>query len=561
MTVDIAPGPLTVPYTRALDRLEQAGFAEALWQKRLDVWTSDAATQQKIATRLGWLDAIEFVTPHLPRLRALAADVKAAGFTDILLLGMGGSSLAPEVLRQVIGVAAGHPRFRVLDSVDPDAVRAAMAQAPSTLFILASKSGSTIEPNVMAAEASRRVQLAGHAWGSRVIAITDPDTQLHQRAAAEGFRDVFVNPPDIGGRFSALSFFGLVPAALMGADLDALLQSARAMDAACRAPVAGDNPGAALGALMAAGALTGRDKMTLLFPERLQPLGLWVEQLVAESTGKQGKGVVPVAGEGPDAPLGADRIIVAVSLDDEAPDPSVLARAREAGVPIATLRMNGVAALGGEFLRWEIATAAAGFLLSINPFDEPNVAQAKDATRALLDVYKAQGSLPTPEPAAAIQGVRLALSAAAEDQLSGAGAEAFLRLVKPGDYLALLAYVPSDEAAWAGVLHQLRGDAGVAAACSTMFGFGPRYLHSTGQLHKGGADNGVFIVITAEPADDLAIPGEPFSFGILEMAQALGDFQSLGKAGRRALHIHLPRRDPSLLTAIGALLIEGRAQS
>ena len=557
MTVNIAPGPLTVPYTRALDRLEQTGFADALWQKRLEAWTPDAATQQKIATRLGWLDAVAFVTPHLPRLRTLADDVRTAGFTDVLLLGMGGSSLAPEVLRQVLGVTDGFPRFRVLDSVDPDAVRLAMEQAASTLFILASKSGSTIEPNVMAAEASRRVQLAGHAWGTRVIAITDPDTQLHQRAIAEKFREVFVNPPDIGGRFSALSFFGLVPAALMGADLDALLQSAQAMDAACRAPMAGDNPGLALGALMASGAQTGRDKMTLLLPNRLQSLGLWVEQLVAESTGKQGKGVVPIAGEDPAATLGDDRIVVAVTLAGETPDPSAIAHATDAGIPIATLHLETVSSLGGEFLRWEIATAAAGFLLSINPFDEPNVAQAKDATRALLDVYKSQGRLPTPEPAAALGGVRLALSAAAEDQLSGAGAEAFLRLVRPGDYLALLAYVPSDDAAWAAALHTLRSEAGAAAACATMFGFGPRYLHSTGQLHKGGADNGVFIVVTAEAETDLAIPGEPFSFGVLEMAQALGDFHSLGKAGRRALHIHLPRRDPSLLTGIGGLLLQG----
>ncbi len=559
MSVDVAPGPLTVPYARALDRLEQAGFADALWQKRLDVWTSDSTVQQKIATRLGWLTALEFVTPHLPRLRALAQDVKSAGFTDVLLLGMGGSSLAPEVLRQVLGVAPGFPRFRVLDSVDPDAVRAAMEQARSTLFILASKSGSTIEPNVMAAEARRRVLAAGHAaWGSRVIAITDPDTDLHRRASAEQFRDVFVNPPDIGGRFSALSFFGLVPAALMGADLEALLQSARAMDAACRARVAADNPGLALGALMASGALTGRDKMTLLLPERLQSLGLWVEQLVAESTGKQGKGVVPIAGEAAGAPLGADRIVVAVTSGDEKPDASALARARDAAVPTASLHLDTVAGLGGEFLRWEIATAAAGFLLGINPFDEPNVAQAKDATRALLDVFKAQGRLPTPEPAAAVQGVRLALSDPAADQLAGAGAAAFLRLVQPGDYLALLAYVPSDEPAWASVLHRLRSAAGAAADCSTMFGFGPRYLHSTGQLHKGGAQNGVFIVVTAEPETDLAIPGEPFSFGVLEMAQALGDFQSLGQAGRRALHVHLPRRDPSLLTAIEAILITGR---
>jgi glucose-6-phosphate isomerase len=551
----IDSGPLAVPFAQSCARLDQIGFADALWSKRLDVWTSDPETQQKISNRLGWLSAIEFVTPHIPRLQALAHTVGTEGFTDVVLLGMGGSSLAPEVLRQVLGVAPGYPRFSMLDSVDPDAVRAAMENADTSVFVLASKSGSTIEPNVMAAEARRRVLAAGHAqWGQRFIAITDEHSPLHRRAIAERFREIFVNPADIGGRFSALSFFGLVPAALMGADLHGLTDAAKQMERACRVQTAKDNPGLALGALMAAGAQNGRDKLTLLLPEELQSFGLWVEQLIAESTGKHGKGVVPIVGETVDS-LGSDRLAVSVTVSRDAPDHPVIERVRAASVPLATLPMADITSIGAEFLRWEIATAAAGALMGINPFDEPNVQQAKDATRALLDVYTSQNRLPIPEPHAAMDGARLALSTAAEDALTGASPISFLQLLRPADYFALLAYLPPGEPEHSAALRQFRTAVGRATGCATMFGYGPRYLHSTGQLHKGGPNNGAFIVITAEPAPDLPIPGEPFSFGVLEMAQAIGDFQSLDRAGRRALHIHLPRRDPNLLQTVTAALI------
>ena len=510
-TSGIVPGPLLVPFTRACTRLDQAGFADALWAKRLDVWTTDVSVQQKIANRLGWLTALDFVTPHLARLRTLADNVRREGFTDVVLLGMGGSSLAPEVLRRVLGIAAGYPRFSMLDSVDPDAVRAAMERAGSTLFVLASKSGSTIEPNVMAAEAQRRVIAAGHAaWGPRFVAITDEGTPFHRRAVAEGFREVFVNPSDIGGRFSALSFFGMVPAALMGADLEGLVQRARDMERACRTSPAAENPGLALGALMAAGAQHGHDKLTLLLPDRLQAFGLWVEQLVAESTGKEGKGVIPIAGEATGAPFGTDRLAVAMALPGEPADPRAMDKAREAVLPIATLDVDGPVGIGAEFLRWEVATAAAGLLMTINPFDEPNVQQAKDATRALLEVYKRDARLVLPEPDAAYEGVRLALSSPARDQLNGAPALSFLDLIGNSDYFALLPYLPPDDGALTAPLAAFRAAVGDAAGCATMFGFGPRYLHSTGQLHKGGPNNCVFVIFVAEPDTDLAIPGEPF---------------------------------------------------
>jgi glucose-6-phosphate isomerase len=548
----IDAGYLAIQFTRNLDRLEGLSFADALWSKRLDVWTGDAAVQAKVAHRLGWLDALAFITPQVGRLQTFGSSIRDAGFTDVVLLGMGGSSLAPEVLRQVVGVAPGYPRFRMLDSVDPDAVRAAMDSAATTLFVLASKSGSTIEPNSMAAEAKQRVIAAGHSqWGSRFLAITDESTALHRRALQDQFREVFVNPSDIGGRYSALSFFGMVPAALMGVDLERLVAAARDMETACRLTDPSQNPGLALGALMAAGATSGRDKLTLLGPDALRPFGLWVEQLVAESTGKEGKGVVPITGESPATPWSRDRVAVLISLGGA----SDAARVVPGDTPKASIEMPDASAIGAEFLRWEVATATAGLLLGINPFDEPNVQQAKDATRALLDTYQQQRQLPFPESHAAIGGARLTLSAAAEQQLDGRPAAAFLQLAGEDTYVGLLAYLPPEAAPFEEVLEAFRSRIGAATGRPTMFGYGPRYLHSTGQLHKGGANNGVFIVIAADAAEDLPISGEPFSFGVLEMAQAIGDFQSLDRTGRRALMVHLPRRDVTALTAVTAALL------
>jgi glucose-6-phosphate isomerase len=558
--LSLDPDSLADAYARATARLDQTRFGQALWTRQLDVWTTDPDVRKKIANRLGWLGALDFVEPLIDRLTTFAASIKAAGFTDVVLLGMGGSSLAPEVMRQVLGVAEGFPRFRMLDSTDPDAVRAAMGNAATSLFVIASKSGTTIEPNVMAAEAQRLVVAAGHTdFGSRFIAITDEGTVLHRRAVSERFRDVFVNPADIGGRYSALSLFGMVPAALMGVDLPRLLRQAREMETACRGEASAANPGLALGAQMAAAALNGRDKLTLLLPERLHSFGLWVEQLVAESTGKQGKGIVPITGEPESAQFGSDRVAVVVTLPDASVDAARLLKVQSAGLPAATLTMPDVTALGAEFLRWEIATATAGLLLEINPFDEPNVQQAKDATRTLLDGYTQQRRLPTPEAIASVGGARLTTSRAAEDARPGEPATSFLRQIGQGDYFCLLAYVPPDEDRFAAPLAALRDGVASRFPCATMFGYGPRYLHSTGQLHKGGANNGVFVVVTVEADEDLAIPDQPFSFGVLELAQGLGDYQSLERTGRRALYVHLPRRDPALLGEVVDVLLAGAA--
>jgi len=551
----IDPGAVAPALDTVFSQLNRDGFADRLWARHTDLWTSDYGVGQAIANRLGWLDGVEFATSQLPRVGAFVRRVRAQRFTDVVLFGMGGSSLAPEVFRRLFGRGDQLPRFSVLDSTDPAAVRAALSRADSSLFIIASKSGTTIEPNAMAAAARRRVEAAGvKDWASRFVAITDDQTPLHRRALNEGFFDVFVNPSDVGGRYSALTLFGLVPAALIGAPLDTLLQKARDIAEACRAKDARTNPGVALGALMAAAARAGRDKLTLLLPPRLEPLALWIEQLVAESTGKNGKGIVPIAGEPPKAAAGDDRAVVIVRLDRAGVDDSVVSALKSARVPTITIDLPSVDALGAEFLRWEIATATAGRILEINPFDEPNVQQAKDATHALLDAYTTRGRLPVPAPDVRADGVEITFSAAARGADASIGLEPILNRLKPSVYFALLAYLPPDDDRFAPWLIRIRNAVALNHHCATTLGYGPRYLHSTGQLHKGGANNGVFVIVTAPADDDVPVPDAPYSFGILEMAQALGDFQSLDRANRRAAHVHLPDRTPGSMARLANLL-------
>ena len=539
----IEPGAASAALDTVFSQLDRLHFVAALWARRLDVWTTDWDVQQAIANRLGWLDAIEFITGHLERIEAFARGVRASGLTDVVLFGMGGSSLAPEVFHRALGRADEPPRFHMLDSTDPVAVRDALANAGTSLFVIASKSGTTLEPNSMAAAARRRVETAGvKGWASRFVAITDENTDLHRRALNEGFLEVFVNPSDVGGRYSALTFFGMVPAALMGIPLAPVVERARMMLKACYSIDARTNPAVALGALMGAAAKSGRDKLTLLVPDRLDSFGLWVEQLVAESTGKHGKGIVPIAGETTKAPAGDDRMAVVVRIDGHGPDDEAVDRMRAAGVPLMTIDMPDIQALGAEFFRWEIATVTAGRILEINPFDEPNVQQAKEATHALLQAYTTRGELPVKEPDSTRDGIRFTLSRAARERLGANGVDRFLSVLAPRDYLALLAYVPPDDPVFGPVLRELRNRVAIDKRCATMFSYGPRYLHSTGQLHKGGPNTGVFVIVTAPAEADLPVPGAPYSFGVLEMAQALGDFQSLDAAGRRAIHAHLPDR-------------------
>ena len=532
--------------------------AAGLFRRDPSVWTSDAAVKQKIANRLGWLTSPRLMAESLDRLQAFAGSVKQVGFSEIVLLGLGGSSLAPEVLRAVLGAAPGYPRLQMLDSTDPSAIRAAATDPSRTLYILASKSGTTIEPNALAAHFRGGLEAAGIArWADHFIAITDDGTALAAQARAERFRETFINPGDIGGRYSALSFFGLVPAALMGQDIGGLVGWGLAMLEAAEGGT-GDtatNPAVALGLALGVAARAGRDKATLIVPPALEPFGLWIEQLVAESTGKQGLGVVPIAGETPGPPdvYGSDRLFVHMRRYDAAGEDAreqVVSALRAGGAPVATIDLDGPPSLGAEFVRWEIATAVAGALLGINPFDEPNVQQAKDATRALLNSYQAQGTLPAlPPDHTTGNGTVLTLSQAARAALNDRGPEAILRLLREADYCALLAYLGPD-ADLARAMQAFRHDVRDRRHNATMLGYGPRYLHSTGQLHKGGPNTGVFVLVSATPVADLPIPGEVFSFGTLELAQARGDFQSLEAAGRRALHVHLPSPDHRLLQAV-----------
>ena len=559
-TYRLSPGPLRDVSAAGAEAAERA--AAGLWRRDPAVWSSDPAVQRTIANRLGWLSSPALMADALPRLEAFASAVRGEGIADVVLLGMGGSSLAPEVLRAVLGVAPGWPRFHMLDSTDPAAVRAVATAPARTLYILASKSGTTIEPNSLAAHFRQHLEERVPRWNTHFVAITDEGTELARRARHEQFRDVFINPTDIGGRYSAMSFFGLVPAALMGQNVAALVGWALAMVSACE-PGFGEvtsQPAAALGLAMGAAARGGRDKLTLLLPPALEPFGLWVEQLVAESTGKQGAGVMPIAGEPPGPPdvYGSDRFFVRLRLHgsyaEEMRDTDV-GDLKEAGAPIAEIDLPEPSALGAEFVRWEVATAVAGALLGINPFDEPNVQQAKDATRTLLDTYVAKGRLPTRAPDRTTDaGVTLTPSAAARTGLDNRPPEAFLTLLREGDYFALLAYLGPDPEL-ARRLHALRAAVRDRTRVATMFGYGPRYLHSTGQLHKGGPNTGVFLVVSAAPIEDLPIPGQPFSFGTLEHAQALGDFASLDTTGRRALHVHLPVPDPQLVDRVADALL------
>jgi glucose-6-phosphate isomerase len=533
-----------------------ARAADGLWRRDPSVWSIDTSVQEKITRRLGWLDSPTLMSASLDRLASAADDVRHGGFTDIVLLGMGGSSLAPEVLRAVIGTQPGWPRLHMLDSTDPAAVRAAATDPARTIYILASKSGTTIEPNSLAAHFERVLRDGGVGdWARHFIAITDDNTPLASRARFDGFRHLFLNPFDIGGRYSALSFFGLVPAALMGQDVDAILRWGIAMLEEARADHddVRSNPAVALGLLMGAGARAGRNKLTLILPRELEPFGLWVEQLVAESTGKHGVGIVPIAGEtvGPPEVYGNDRLFVRLRTksDTDRRDEAVQDLVRE---PVATIDFSEPAALGAEFVRWEIATAIAGALLGINPFDEPNVQQAKDATRVLLERYEADGRLPIAAPdQTTATGATLTLTAAARRALAPAhrGPDAILTALNPGDYLSLLAYLGPD-AELDEALRRFRMSVRNLTRAATMSGYGPRYLHSTGQLHKGGPDTGVFVLVTAQPTADITIPGKPFSFATLELAQALGDFASLDETGRRAVHVHLPAPNARLLNDV-----------
>ena len=497
-----------------LDAMDTAQLTRRIWAHDPTVWKPDPDTPE-IRDRLGWLTVGKAMAQQAKSLTAFAEEVRAE-FQRVVLCGMGGSSLAPEVLWRTFGAKSDYPSLHVLDSTDPRAVRQAEqgAELEKTLFIISSKSGTTQESDSFFRHFWERT--AGR--GSQFVAITDPGTPLEQLAGERRFRRTFLNPPDIGGRYSALSYFGLVPAALIGVDVGTLLHRAHRMAEACAACVpALDNPAAWLGAILGEAALAGRDKATFVLSPGIASFGLWAEQLIAESTGKEGKGILPVADEPLGAPevYGADRVFVSMTLagDQDRSVDARLAELEDAGHPVVHLRLDDRLDLGQEFFRWEFATAVAGAVLGINPFDQPNVAESKANTKAVL---KGRGA-----PSASASAAEL---------------ERFLAGIKPGDYLALMAYLPptpENDRRLAAIRLRLRDRLKVA----TTLGYGPRYLHSTGQLHKGGPPVGHFLQITDPSSEDVGIPGEPFGFRELEMAQAEGDLQALRGRGRPAIRI------------------------
>ena len=535
-----------------LEAFRDDRVAERLWAKDGTLWAASGKAPGDVARWLGWLDLPEATSARITELEHLARDVREDGYRRAAVLGMGGSSLAPELFSRVFGWAGGADgsgaaspdglELRICDSTHPDAVRGfrSWASEQRTLFMVSSKSGTTTEP------------LAFHAAMSEVapaldfIAITDPDTALVDLARAQEFRAIVSAPPDVGGRYSAISVFGLVPAALNGVDLGGLLGAARRMAEACQSTDSATNPGLRLGAFIGEAAVAGRDKLTLVIDDRLAAFGDWAEQLVAESTGKAGTGIVPVVGE----PLrdadayGNDRCFVRIRLAGEH-DPQLdeLAGALESrGHAVERIELDDPIAVGGEFVRWEVATAVAGIVLGIDPFDQPNVTESKDATTALLEAFRERGALPQAMPVVSEPGLAVSADpeAIGDTPVSVDGALAqLLGLARPGvDYIAILAYLPKD-AAIEQRLQAIRHRIGEATGAATTLGFGPRFLHSTGQLHKGGPDTGVFLQLTADPVKDLPIPGWSESFGTLIAAQALGDLASLQKRGRRALRLHL----------------------
>lgn len=534
--------------TTALGRLDEENVVARMWRHDATLWKTDPAHQKLIGNSLGWLNVADSMRQKADELIAFAEEIRTAGFTDVVLLGMGGSSLCSEVLRQVFGTRPGFLRLHVLDSTVPARVRALeqTIDLAKTLFIVASKSGSTIEPQMFFRYFFNRVRaLKGAAAGQHFIAITDPGTMMEGQAKEAGFRRIILNPADIGGRFSALSNFGVVPAALIGVDIRMMLDRVLHSVHSCSADMPTlSMPGARRGASIGALAKAGRDKMTLVIQPEYASLGLWIEQLVAESTGKEGVGVVPICGETLGEPdvYGDDRFFVLIhdrSYQDKELE-AKLDRLTDAGHPSIRIVLDESINLGEEFFLWEFATALAGNILGINPFDQPNVQESKINSVAIIDAYKASGKLPVPEVLAQGDGLIAYGDKAAFSGVSTV-ADAVAALVaklKPRDYFAMMQFI-EPTAAYDRVIEDLRGAVRDRKKVATTTGYGPRFLHSTGQLHKGGADNGVFLQITADDAADLPIEGEPFTFGVLAQAQSLGDFQSLALRNRRALRLHI----------------------
>ena len=525
-----ALGTLQPEVDETLRRLQKEEAPKRLWSKDASLWTQDARRKKEIVDRLGWLYLPEQMLEQADTLKARAREA-ARSFDDVVLLGMGGSSLAPDVFRHTFGVVRGHPRLHVLDTTDPATILSVRngIDPRRTLFIVASKSGTTTETLSHFAYFWQEVKRAGSRKpGKNFAAITDAGTPLEKLADEREFRWTFLNPRDIGGRYSALSNFGLVPGAMMGVEVEQLLERANEMAHSCDASVPVEkNPGVWLGGVMGELAGQGRDKLTLVMTRKIATFGYWLEQLIAESTGKEGRGIVPIEGEplGPPEVYGDDRLFVYIRMHDD-PDNESMQKLERAGQPVVTLTVRDRLDLGGEMLRWELATAIAGSVLGIDPFDQPNVQESKDNTTRVLEELQSSGKLPDAETVPAAE--------------AGEGIAALLRDARPGGYFAIMAYTARNSASEA-ALTQIRTRVRESRKLATTAGYGPRFLHSTGQLHKGGPATGIFLQVVQDDTKDAEVPGQPYSFSTLKQAQALGDFCALQAHGRPVLRVSLGR--------------------
>jgi transaldolase/glucose-6-phosphate isomerase len=539
-------GPHEKAVRDTITRLDKEIFCKRLWRKDLSLWSEDRDDKDTIRSGLGWMHVAEKMEPNLETLQAFVEEVKGDGFGRVVHMGMGGSSLAPLAFRRIFPRGSGGLPLSVLDTTDPATIRAIEdgGSLEQTLFLVATKSGTTAETLAFGEYFYAMVKkIKGPEAGQNFVAITDPGSPLAEKGRERKYRRIFENYADIGGRYSALSYFGLVPAALYGLDVKELLLRSLRMMHACQ-PCVGtqENPAVALGATLGRLALDGRNKVTLLLPNALGPLGMWIEQLLAESTGKKEKGLLPVAGElvGHPSVYGDDRVFVYVRLKQEADEPleRSVARLERANQPVVIIEMEDRNDLGQEFFRWEVAVATAGSILGINPFDQPNVQESKKNTNELLHVVSETGSLPEEKPSLEEGCLRLYANGDFNGRSMTASFSHFFSKVTPGNYVAILPYL-TEEVATENALRGLCQDIQERFLMATTLGYGPRYLHSTGQFHKGGPNVGLFILLTAGQHSDLAIPGSPYGFSTFRLAQARGDFQALKKHGRRVMRVHL----------------------
>ena len=541
------PGLLANAVSASLEDWKRNNKVAHLWQKDASLWTGADESNW-----LGWLTIAEEQLAHIAVFKQIADDIRKARFKHALLLGMGGSSLCPEVLRMTFGKIRGYPELHVLDSTDPAQIKAVEEKLDlkSTLCIVSSKSGSTLEPNIYKQYFFERVKtkVGEKEVGNRFIAITDPGSKLQQVAEGDKFRKVFLGVPSIGGRYSALSNFGMVPAAVMGLDVAKFLKNTEEMVQACGASSLADaNPGVVLGNILGVAATQGRDKLTIIASPGIFDLGAWLEQLIAESTGKNGKGIIPVDRERPARPAiyGNDRVFAYIRLaskPNKAQDATV-ATLEKGGHPVVRITLPNTYNLGQELFRWEIATAVAGSIIGINAFNQPDVEASKIETRKLTSEYEATGKLPPEAPFFEDKGIKLFADEKNASALKGgttlAGLlQTHLSRLGAGDYFAVLGYLTMNSANEK-VLQEIRHAVRDKKKVGTVLGFGPRFLHSTGQAYKGGPNSGVFLQITCDDAKDLPVPGQKYTFGIVKAAQARGDFAVLAERGRRALRVHL----------------------